>query len=227
MKILNYHEVVNDRLGGRPIAVTYCPLCDSAVVFDRRTELGEHEFGVSGLLYNSNVLLFDRGGQPESLWSQMMAQGVSGPAAGVSLTPLPAELTTWRDWATRHPQTTVLSSRTGHARDYRASPYQQYFDSPRLMFPVRPLDNRLPLKEPVLGVWTDEAARAYPVSAFGREARIVEQELDGRRFTLEFDPQPNTVRVLHADEGLHWMYSFWFAWHAFQPETEIAGAAQR
>ena len=123
LSILNYHEIVNDRVGDLPVAVTYCPLCDSCAVFDRRTELGEREFGVSGLLYNSNVLMYDRGGQPESLWSQVMTRGISGPAARRPLTALPLELTTWIEWRSRHPETSVLSSETGHRRDYRRSPY--------------------------------------------------------------------------------------------------------
>ena len=83
LRILNFHEVVNDQIEGTALAVTYCPLCDSAAVFDRRTSLGEREFGVSGLLFNSNVLLYDRGAEDASLWSQAMVRGVSGPGASV------------------------------------------------------------------------------------------------------------------------------------------------
>lgn len=166
LKILNYHEVVNDRLGAVPIAVTYCPLCDSVVVFDRRDQPaggargGVLEFGVSGLLYNSNVLTYDRGGRPESLWSQLAAQGVSGPGAKRDLKTLPVELTSWQDWHRRHPSTTVLSERTGHARNYQVNPYQAYFAGRNLMFPARPMSNRLPAKIPVLGVWAGGKARA-------------------------------------------------------------------
>ncbi len=122
LKILNHHEIVNDQIGVLPVAVTYCPLCDSCAVFDRRTELGEREFGVSGLLYNSNVLMYDRGGRPESLWSQVLTRGISGPAAEKSLRALPLELTTWQDWLSRYPETKVLSPETGHRRDYSARP---------------------------------------------------------------------------------------------------------
>lgn len=226
LKILNYHEVVNDRLDGVPIAVTYCPLCDSAAVFDRRTELGEHEFGVSGLLFNSNVLMYDRGGQPESLWSQMLAQGVSGPAAGKPLKTRPVELTTWQDWLGRHPETTLLSDRTGHARNYEVNPYRPYFDSSKLMFPVAVTDRRLPPKERVLGLWTGNEARAYALSApflENPELGDQEQELGGRKFTLQYDAKAKSVRVTRADDGLQWMYSFWFVWYAFRPQTELIG----
>lgn len=82
---------------------------------------------------------------------------------------------------------------------------------------------RLPTKERVLGVWTDGAARAYPISAFGREPRRVSDEIGGRQVVIEFVPAAQTLRVIEADEGVQWMYSLWFAWHAFRPETEVFG----
>lgn len=227
LRILNYHEVVNDRLGDVPIAVTYCPLCDSVAVFDRRRDGRVLEFGVSGLLFNSNVLMYDRGGEPESLWSQVAARGVSGPEAGTVLKTLPVELTTWADWQTRHPGTTVLAEETGFRRDYRTTPYASYFSSRNLMFPVRPLSNRLPLKMPVLGVWTGEAARAYPVSAFGSADRTLEQELGGKRFQVVFDSRNQSMRVEEAEGDIQWMYSFWFAWYAFRPHTEVYGPGKQ
>ena len=224
LKILNYHELVNTQVGGVPILVTYCPLCDSVAVFDRRVDGRTPEFGVSGLLYNSNVLMYDRGGQPESLWSQAAAKAVSGPAAGKSLKALPVELTTWQDWRERHPNTTVLSDRTGHARNYNVNPYARYFAGQRLMFPVRPMSDRLPAKTLVLGVWTEGESRAYPLAAFGERDQTLDQELDGRRFRIAYDARHRSVRVVAAEEGVEWMYAFWFAWHAFRPETEVFAA---
>ncbi|MBI3838716.1 MAG: DUF3179 domain-containing protein [Planctomycetia bacterium] len=221
LRILDYHEIVNDRIGELPIAVTYCPLCDSAVVFDRRTKLGEREFGVSGLLFNSNVLMYDRGGQPESLWAQLKAEGVSGPAARIPLKTLPVELTTWKDWLARHPQSTVLALNTGHSRDYGRRLYAAYFGSPDLMFAVKPLDRRLAAKTPVLGVWTANAARAYPLSQFSDESRQLTEQLDGKAFVLQYDALSHNLRVTSADEDVQWMYSFWFAWAAFRPKTEL------
>lgn len=221
LKILNYHEIVNDKVGGVPIAVTYCPLCDSVAVFDRRAAHGVREFGVSGLLYNSNVLMYDRGGRPESLWSQVAAQGVSGPGARTSLKTLPVDLTTWQDWQARHPDTTVLSNQTGHARNYQANPYGRYFAARGLMFPARPMNNRLPAKSPILGVWSHGKARAYPLAAFNARGISLEQKLEGKQFKLVYDHQNKSLRVAQADEGLQWMYSFWFAWYAFRPHTEV------
>ncbi len=221
LKILNYHEIVNDRVGDLPVAVTYCPLCDSCAVFDRRTKLGEREFGVSGLLYNSNVLMYDRSDQTESLWSQVLTQGVSGPGAKKSLTALPLELTTWGDWQSRHPNTLVLSAETGHDRNYSLSPYAKYFSTPRLMFPAEPSSDRLPAKSRVLGVWTETVAKAYPESNFSQDRQRVEDVLDGKKVVLEFNAATKSLRVVEADPGVQYMYSLWFAWHAFHPETEV------
>ncbi|MBI2480856.1 MAG: DUF3179 domain-containing protein [Planctomycetia bacterium] len=221
LRILDYHEIVNDEVGKLPIAVTYCPLCDSCAVFDRRTELGKREFGVSGLLYNSNVLMYDRGGRPESLWSQVMTEGVSGPAARKSLKALPLELTTWKEWRTRNPETKVLSIETGHRRDYSRSPYTGYFDIPQLMFPAKPANDQLSAKARVLGVWTGTKARAYPESAFGLDRTWIEDTLDGKTIVLEFNPESNSLRVANADEGVQWMYSLWFAWYAMRPGTDV------
>lgn len=224
LRILVWHEIVNDTLGGEPIAVTYCPLCDSVAAFDRRTPGGVKEFGVSGMLYNSNVLMFDRGGKPEGLWSQLKAQAVSGPQAGQTLRTLPVELTTWADWHARHPETKVLSTKTGHTRDYKINPYVRYFDRPGLVFPARPKSDRLPEKEKVLGVWApDGTAKAYRISAFAdwREPVEFRDRIAERSLTLRYEPGSRSLRVIEADKGLEWMYSFWFAWYAFHPQTEV------
>ncbi|QDS94643.1 hypothetical protein FF011L_34230 [Roseimaritima multifibrata] len=222
LPILNYHEIINDRIGELPIAVTYCPLCDSAVVFDRRTPLGEREFGVSGLLYNSNVLMYDRS-KTESLWSQVKGEGVSGPGAGMKLAALPMELTTWAAWQKRNPNTLVVSSETGHRRNYQTSPYARYFQQPNLMFPAKPTSNALPLKETVLGVWDDANSLAIPISAFEGKSTQIEKSLGSKKFTVAFDADDQTIRVVKADPGIQWMNTFWFPWYAFRPATEIVG----
>lgn len=220
ISILTQHEIVNDRLGDTPIAVTYCPLCDSVVVFDRRTPLGEREFGVSGLLYNSNVLMYDRS-QRNSLWSQLKSKGVSGPGADMPLRTLPMELTTWRSWSDRHPTTDVMSERTGFPRNYRKNPYAVYFRQTQLMFPVQPIDNRLPPKDLVLGIWDDVAALAVPAALFRGRSSQIERAINGKRVVIEYSAEDQTMRVISADEGLSWANAFWFAWAAFHPQTEI------
>ena len=224
LRILTWHEIVNDQLAGVPLAVTFCPLCDSVEAFDRRTPGGVKLFGVSGLLYNSNVLMFERGKTPEILCSQIKAEVVSGRRSGERLKTLPVELTTWQAWRTRHPRTQVLSTNTGHSRDYAVDPYRGYLDRPDLIFGVRPMSRRLAVKAKVLGVWTGRTARAYPLADLAQSQAPLKQQIDERRFTLQYDPRAKSVRVTHADAGVEWMYSLWFAWYAFHPKTEVFSA---
>ena len=130
VRALDYHEVVNDRIGDVPFAVTYCPLCDSSAVFDRRHKEGVFEFGVSGRLYNSNVLMYDRPSSPNStLWSQVRSGGISGPRVSESLRALPVEVVAWEDWKTRHPDTKVLALDQLRTQSLNVSPYAIYFRS--------------------------------------------------------------------------------------------------
>lgn len=231
LKILDWHEAVNDRLGTVPLAVTYCPLCDSAVVFDRRTpgREDELEFGVSGLLYNSNVVFYNRTRiEKESLWSQMGRAAVLGPRVNDELQVLPLELTTWADWLSRHPQSDVLSEETGTGQDYNAgSPYAEYLagEFPLPMFTVEPFPSgqRLGHLERVLGLWKDGAAQAVPVSRFQASTSPTEFDVDlaGSTVTCVYDPASLSVRVVKADNEVRWMYAAWFAWYAFQPATEL------
>jgi hypothetical protein len=131
------------------------------------------------------------------------------------------ELTTWQDWQTRYPQTSVLSDQTGHARNYQTSPYGAYFARPNLMFPAKPVSDRLPVKSLVLGLWSGEQARAYPLTSFDPQGETLDQQLDGKRFRLVYDGRHQSLRVAEADAGLQWMYSFWFAWYAFRPHTQV------
>lgn len=221
LRILMWHEIVNDRLGGVPLVVTYCPLCDSAAVFDRRTSTGVREFGVSGLLFNSNVLMYAHGQKPFALWSQMMAQAVSGPQAGERLKIVPFQLTTWQAWRSAHPRTDVLSFNTGYGRNYGINPYVRYFKQPGLMFPVSPTSRRLPAKSLVLGVWVGNKAVAYPLDVLARQSSPITQQIDGHRFTLHYDAASATARVTTTDADVQWVYAFWFAWYAFHSQTEI------
>jgi len=234
LRILNWHENINDTLGGQAIAVTYCPLCDSAVVFDRNVAGRVLEFGISGRLYNSNVLLYDRqpAGRKESLWSQLQMRAVTGPAAekGLTLSPLPAELTSWGAWRERFPETTVLSIETGHQREYGLNPYVRYFESDTLMFPVRPkpnLDGGLRNKDRVIVVRAGSAERVYPVQAVMRAAgqqRWMEDTLGGHAIRLK--PIAGAESVVVESVGNPQalpssVYTFWFAWSAMHPGSSV------
>lgn len=220
VRILNYHEIVNDELGGEPVVVSYCPLCGTGMAFSARAGERQTEFGVSGLLYNSDVLLYDR--RTESLWSQIMAQAVSGPLAGTRLEHLAASHTTWRDWRSRHPDTLVLSTETGYRRDYSRSPYAGYADSERVWFPVTNRDPRYHPKEQVIGLTLDGQAKAYPFTELAQRNAPFRDQFAGRGLTVEFDAANRTGRVLDANhEEIPTVIAFWFAWAAFHPDTAV------
>ena len=150
LDILNWHEIVNDDIAETPIAVTWCPLTKSGIVFDRRIEGKSVEYGVSGLLYNSNVVMYDRSHQ--GLWSQLNMSGLTGKYAGKDLELVASVVMTWGQWVKDHPRTLVLSPKTGYLRDYRRDPYDHYHRSQEVMFPVGKPDHRLPLKSMVIGI---------------------------------------------------------------------------
>ena len=220
IRILNYHEIVNDTLGGQPIVITYCPLCGSGMAFDSSINGKRLEFGVSGLLYNSDVLLYDR--QSRSLWSQIMSTAVTGNMKGTRLDPLPVAHTTWRDWQTRHPDTEVLSTRTGFRRNYKVDPYLNYGRNGRLYFPVAEENRRYPRKSIVMGLEIDGRFKAYPFKELKKSPSQFTDEFQGEQIEVYYDDRNQTARILdaHGNE-LPSLIAFWFAWYAFHPNTEI------
>jgi hypothetical protein len=152
-RILAWHELARDRVGGVPITLVYCTLCGTVIPYDSTAGGRPHTLGTSGLLYRSNKLMYDR--ETMSLWSTVEGRPVLGPLAGsdLELTALPVVTTTWREWRERHPDTTVLSRDTGHERDYsEGAAYRAYFATDRLMFGVPAADDRLRNKDEVLAV---------------------------------------------------------------------------
>ena len=153
LKIMAWHEAVNDQMAGIPYAITYCPLCKSVIAFDRSTDFGRIQLGVSGFLYSSNVLFYDKtDNSSPGLFSQLSGQGITQRLKNVSLKTLPVELTTWKDWQARFPKTEVLSLETGFVRDYLSPAYEDYFSNDKLMFPVYESDPQYPNKSMVLAI---------------------------------------------------------------------------
>ncbi len=157
--ILVWHEIVNDRVGGIPVSATYCPLCYTNQVFERIIDGQEVEFGTSGKLYNSNLLMYDR--YTESYWSQALGMAVKGELAGYQLDLVPFDVITWGDWKKLHPDTLVLTTDTGYLRSYATDPYGNYYTEPRIMFPVEHSDDRMHPKEIILGFNQDGTYKAY------------------------------------------------------------------
>jgi uncharacterized protein DUF3179 len=223
IKVLNYHECYNDTLGGVPIAIVFCPLCDSVTVVDRRLGDKTYEFGISGLLFNSNVLLYDR--QDEALWSQAGLIAISGPHAGKSLKHLAGwEITAFANWRNAQPDSTIATLDTGYysTERYNGIAYESYFQTDEVMFPVERSDPRFINKYPVVGVLVGETAKAYPIAMIADTAGgRIEDTIEGQRIVLEATSDPPTVRVVSSPEGARVIHTFWFAWYAFHPETEV------
>ena len=215
--ILVWHEIVNDTVGNTPVSVTYCPLCYTNQVFERIIDGQEVEFGTSGKLYNSNLLMYDR--YTESYWSQALGMAVKGELTGYQLDLVPFDVITWGDWKILHPDTLVLTTDTGHLRSYATDPYGKYYTEPRIMFPVEYSDDRIHPKEIILGFNQDETYKAYKqndiesniivndfiddvpvmlVSLYSQNSRAFERSLDGVVLNFEysdgviFDTQTNS-----------------------------------
>jgi len=169
LSILVWHEIVNDNVGGTPVAVTYCPLCFTNQVFERVLDGQEVEFGTSGKLYNSNLVMYDR--LTDSYWSQALGTAITGELTGQQLKIIPFDVILWGDWISLHPETLVLTRDTGYTRAYSVDPYRSYYTEPRIIFPVDNKDDRMHLKEIILGFNEGEIYKAYKQSDI--ESKVV------------------------------------------------------
>jgi hypothetical protein len=222
VKILNWHELVNDTVGKKPVLISYCPLCGSGVAFERRVEGKTAEFGVSGLLYRSDLVMYDRA--TNTLWSQIEGRAIAGPLSGKFLRTLPLAHTSWGEWKKHHPGTLVLSTDTGSAHDYDRYPYGDYETSPKISFPVAARDDRLPPKTAVYGVMAGDVPVAYE-AAWLRGKKKLTDNVAGRELAVEMGKDGSvTVRDAETGETFTAMRLFWFAWYAFHPSTELRGA---
>jgi len=159
LEILVWHEIVNDVVGGVPVAITYCPLCYSTDAFIRVLNGTTVQFGTSGRLYNNNLVMYDR--LTKSLWSQAWGEAISGNLTGHKLQRVPIDVVTWGEWKKLYPSTLVLSRQTGFARDYSDDPYGAYYYTNEILFPLSHLDKRLPPKTVVLGLTFGDESKAY------------------------------------------------------------------
>jgi hypothetical protein len=219
IRILNWHEIVNDKFSGEPVVISFCPLCGTGTAFS--TAHGKAKtFGVSGLLYNSDLQFYDR--ETKSLWSQILAETISGKLLGEKLTLLPVEHTTWSDWRTRYPTTKVLSTDTGYRRDYNRTPYAGYEASEGLYFPITRLDRRYHPKEEVLGVEINGHFKAYPFSELARTSGEVFDKINGKKIVIRFDKEHRSAQLCDEDNNLlPSITGFWFAWMAFHPDSDV------
>lgn len=222
IRILNWHEIVNDQFNNEKVVISYCPLCGTGIAFLANIDKQDYEFGVSGLLYNSDVLLYDR--QTESLWSQIIGAAISGKLKGQRLQQMPLQHTSWKAWKQQYPTTLVLSENTGFKRDYQRDPYQGYAESRRIFFQT---SHQAPEiyhpKEPVLGIEVNGVYKAYPYLELRKQARPeFVDEVNGRTVTIKWDAEANSAYVLNEKgQPLPATIGFWFAWFTFHPQTQL------
>jgi len=219
LSILVFHEIVNDVVGGRPVAITYCPLCGTAMAFDRKFGEDILSFGVSGLLYQSDVLMYDR--KTESLWSQLAMRSVSGKMMGKKLNWLLGEMMTWKAWREKYPDSSVLTTETGFFRDYRIVPYRGYEQSSRVNFPFPEVRRELRNKEWVAGVIVNSKAYSFSLKKLAAEPdhKAILKD-DDTLLDVTYNPVTREVQVLDENgKSVPVVQVFWFAWQAFYPET--------
>lgn len=238
LRVMRWHEAVNDELGGEKFTVVYCPLCDSVSLLDRTGGPGTPDdptsFGISGRLWMSNVLLYDRGG--DALWSQSRGTAMTGPQVGARL----AHLANWSvetmDVVRARPEPVTVVLPSPRERPYHRDPFEGYTESDTLRFPVEPVDRRLPLKSMIIGVAAPSGeATAWPLESIARSSGTnadtrLELEAPGGTLVLHVVTgdadgagPPAIVRfsVLEAPADAAVMHTMWFAWFAAHPDTSI------
>ena len=218
--IMNWHEIVNDNIGGVNISVSYCPLCDTIVAFER----GATTYGVSGKLYQSCLVMYDRA--DDTLYSQPRALGIVGPNVNRSLDKIPTTKTTLGAWLAQHPDSKILSTDTGHRRNYQAYPYGAYYTNTQIIFPVRHQDQREHHPKAIITyVWQPD--QATPHNRFsGASHQLVHDQLkqageklvrfNQRQIRARWDAQLDTVVVEEMDgEPIPNSTAFAFVFPAF------------
>ena len=221
LQILVWHEIVNDWIAGDPILITYCPLCGSGIAYERMLDGEAVEFGTSGKLYNSNLVMYDR--KTDTYWSQIDGLAIVGERTGEELPPISIDTVVWRDWKTEHPESEVLSQETGHFRDYGRDPYGSYYEDSFIWFPVEASDNRIHPKTVIFGIEV-ETPEGTVYSAY-REDDLIElgviEDVVGSVPVRVERASDGIVTILNLETGeaLIKERDFWFAWYAFHPDT--------
>lgn len=224
-QILVWHEVVNDMINGKRILVTYCPLCATGIVFDPVVDGERVEFGTSGRLWQSNLLMYDR--KTDSLWSQVLGEAVVGEVTGATLAVIPSDIARFGTFAKAYPGGEVLSRDTGALRVYGSDPYGSYYtNNSAIYFPLRNQDDRLPTKALVLGVVIDGQAKAYAADAI-KEAGEVDDEFQNKMIIARWDTALDAAQLferLASGEEIRLegvIPGFWFSWVAAHPDTAL------
>ena len=219
LQILVWHEIVNDMVAGDPLLITYCPLCVSGIAYERQLDGEPVEFGTSGKLYNSNLVMYDR--QTETYWSQIDGLALVGELSGQELTPITLDTVVWSEWKAAHPDSEVLSQETGFDRDYGRDPYSSYYANNYICFPVQGRDDRILPMTVVFGIEINGTYAAYREEDLV-ERGTIEDRVNGVRIRISRDAAGVvSVLELSRQETIVKQRSFWFAWVAFHPDTHL------
>ena len=224
VRLLSLREVVNDRVGGIAIAVTWCPLCYSPVVFDRTVDGQELTFRASGYLLNDNLVLADH--PTDTLWSQLLGQGIKGALKGSMLEVYPSTITTWSSWQKAYPDSSVLSAeRAGYVGEL-PDPYGGYFSTGAAgLGGGGELDPRLPAKTLVIGLVVGGEEKAYPLNEIQQEKSIQDQ-IGDLSLNIVWDDSLQAVQIFGGSNSgvmtpIPSQLVYWFAWTAFFPDTAV------
>jgi hypothetical protein len=176
--IMDYHEIVNDGPDSDPFTMSYCPLTGSAVVWQGTVAHADSSYGVSGLLYNSNLLLYDR--ETDSIWSQILQLAVFGDRSGEKARSIQALETSFGTLKAMYPEAQVMTRNTGHTRDYDRYPYGNYKESPSFLFSVERQDNRMGAKARVIGIHDDDSSKVYQLALFDLSTKTINDQFNSQ-----------------------------------------------
>lgn len=216
--LLEFHQIVNDEVGGEPVAVTLDPLTGTPRVYKRRVGDRTLTFGVSGLIHNASFLMFDR--ETESLWLHFTGRAIDGPLAGRQLEGIRVRQEPFGRWLERAPQSLVLERPEPKKIDYRYSPFSSYWVKDAIPFPVEAKDERFHAKELVLGVVADGVTKAYLGSSLTAAGGRAVDEVVGHEIRVLYSSDLG-VFEWEAPEEVDVTEAYWFAWKAFHPDTAI------
>ena len=219
-QVLVWHEIVNDNIKNDRVLVTYCPLCATGIVFDPKVNGVAQEFGVSGKLWQSNLLMYNRTAieEDESLWSQVLGEAVLGVSTGQKLKVLPADTVQYGAWKKAHPNTEILSRETGAIRNYGRDPYGGYYTDESVSFGATFNDDRLHPKAFVLGIEIDGKFKAYEREAL--KVGITNDTFVSKNIIIN-KSEAGVVEITADSEPIPHVDGFWFSWLAVHPETEL------
>jgi hypothetical protein len=218
-QILVWHEIVNDVIAGDPILITYCPLCGSGIAYERNIDGEAVEFGTTGMLYNSNLVMYDR--KTDTYWTQIDGKAIIGELTGRELKEISIDTVTWGEWKEAHPDSEILSQETGYIRSYGKDPYGNYYEDSFVMFPVENIDRRIHPKTVIFGIEVDSKYKAYKEVDL-KEMGTIEDMVNNVRIRLTRN-EAGIVRIINLDTGEEIVKErdFWFAWYAFHPDTLV------